>query len=113
MEVKHGNDGNQKRKQAKECTHIGGNRPRNPRDVRNDRRPQRGKIIRHNPRRLQRVRGKVRQYLRRHKMNNQTKQILTFIDAKRRLGLPLTRREVSLWTLYGAEYEKQKSEEAE
>ncbi len=45
-------------------------------------------------------------------MNNQTKQILTFIDAKRRLGLPLTRREVSLWTLYGAEYEKQKSEAA-
>lgn len=43
-------------------------------------------------------------------MNNQTKQILTFIDAKRRLGLPLTRREVSLWTLYGAEYEKQQSE---
>ncbi len=42
-------------------------------------------------------------------MNNQTKEILTFINAKRQLGLPLTRREVALWTLYGAEYEKQKS----
>lgn len=43
-------------------------------------------------------------------MNNQTIEILKFIDAKRRLGLPLTRREVALWTLYGEAF--QKSEEA-
>lgn len=38
-------------------------------------------------------------------MNNRTTEILNFINAKRKLGLPLTRREVALWTLYGKEYE--------
>lgn len=41
-------------------------------------------------------------------MNNQTTEQLKFIDAKRQLGLPLTKREVALWTLYGEAYKKSK-----
>ena len=43
-------------------------------------------------------------------MNNQTTEQLKRIEAKQSLGLPLTRREVALWTLYGEA--SKKSEEA-
>lgn len=41
-------------------------------------------------------------------MNNQTTELLKLIDSKRQLGLPLTIREVALWTLYGKQYEASK-----
>ncbi len=37
-------------------------------------------------------------------MNNQTTEQLKRIEAKRTLGLPLTRYEAALWTLYGEAY---------
>ena len=48
------------------------------------------------------LKGDAKQYRKaRHKMNNQTTEQLKRIAAKQTLGLPLTSREVALWTLYG------------
>lgn len=45
-------------------------------------------------------------------MKDQTTEQLKKIEAKQTLGLPLTRHEAALWTLYGEAYKKNKAETA-
>lgn len=45
-------------------------------------------------------------------MNNQIAETLNYINAKREIGIPLTRREVAIWELCNEQHEAIKAETA-